>query len=180
MPDEVSIPSAFSFAWDTVQVLRDLGGSGSIEEINEAVVKLRRLTEAQQSIPHPTGSRTEIEYRLAWARTLVKELGLITNSERGVWVLTEAGWEVDEKTVEELKRKRARDRAAARNNAKQKAAADVDSEEVVDVDVDPEGTSSGDSDWKADLLHVLKGWTHPPSSAWRSVRSEKRGSQTLR
>jgi len=73
---DVEIPSAFSFAWDTVEVLRDLGGSASIEEMNEAVVKLRGLTEEQQAVPHSRGNRSEIEYRLAWARTLDKELGL--------------------------------------------------------------------------------------------------------
>ena len=76
MPNAVVLPSAFSFAWDTVAVLRDLGGSGSIEEMNEAVVQRRALTEEQQVIPHPRGNRSEIEYRLAWARTLTKDLGL--------------------------------------------------------------------------------------------------------
>ena len=33
------------------------------------------------------GNRSEVEYRLAWARTLAKALGLIVNSERGVWAL---------------------------------------------------------------------------------------------
>lgn len=34
-------------------------------------------------------SQTEVEYRLAWARTYLKNFGLIENSERGVWSFTE-------------------------------------------------------------------------------------------
>jgi restriction system protein len=158
MPDhEVEIPSAFTFAWDTVQVLRDLGGSGSIEEINESVVKLRGLTEEQQAVPHPRGNRSEIEYRLAWARTLVKDLGLITNSQRGVWALTPAGQTVTKEGVDELKKERSRRRAAARKKAKQAAEdAGLGTEDVTEV-VEPEDDDEiEETDWKAELLDVLK------------------------
>ncbi|HEX9517260.1 MAG TPA: winged helix-turn-helix domain-containing protein [Streptosporangiaceae bacterium] len=35
---------------------------------------------------HNDGPETEIGYRLAWARTYLKGMGLLTNSARGVWV----------------------------------------------------------------------------------------------
>lgn len=160
MPEQqVQIPSAFSFAWDTVQVLRDLGGSGSIEEINEAVVKLRGLSEEQQALPHPVGSRSEVEYRLAWARTLTKDLGLITNSQRGVWALTAEGKTVSEADVAKLKKERSRRRAEARKEAKQ-AAEDAglettDVTQVVEPDED-DGAEGADDQWKAELLALLK------------------------
>lgn len=34
-------------------------------------------------------TQTEIGYRLAWARTYLKKFGLLENSSRGVWALTE-------------------------------------------------------------------------------------------
>jgi restriction system protein len=40
---------------------------------------------------HHDGPGTEIGYRLAWARTYLKGMGLLTNSSRGVWALTEEG-----------------------------------------------------------------------------------------
>jgi restriction system protein len=40
---------------------------------------------------HHDGPDTEISYRLAWARTYLKGMGLLTNSARGVWTLTDAG-----------------------------------------------------------------------------------------
>jgi restriction system protein len=157
MPDhEVEIPSAFSFAWDTVQVLHDLGGSGSIEEINEAVVKLRGLTEEQQAVPHPRGNRSEIEYRLAWARTLVKDLGLITNSQRGVWALTTAGQTATEADVDRLKKERSRRRAAEHKKAKQAAVeAGLETTDVTEV-IEPDDEDGEETDWETELLDVLK------------------------
>lgn len=71
-----------------IQSLIDLGGSGSIEEIQESVYKLMKLPENLLNIPHGDGNRSEIEYRLAWARSHLKRYGLLENSSRGVWALT--------------------------------------------------------------------------------------------
>jgi restriction system protein len=73
-----------------ISALRDLGGSGSIEEIYERVIQNLRLSEEILSVLHdPDGSnQTEVNYRLAWARTYLKKYGLVANSSRGVWSLT--------------------------------------------------------------------------------------------
>lgn len=34
------------------------------------------------------GNRTEVSYRLAWARSYLKKYGAVTNSSRGVWALS--------------------------------------------------------------------------------------------
>jgi restriction system protein len=152
--DELTIPPAHTFAWTTVEALRALGGSGSIEEINEECVKLRGLSEQQQAVPHPRGSRSEVEYRLAWARTLGKALGLITNSERGVWALTELGKTADKGNVEALKRKRSRERAAARKIAKAAAhSAGVEAEDTTD---ELDDADEPEHDWKTLVLDVMK------------------------
>jgi restriction system protein len=85
-----------------LSALHKLGGSGSIEEIyNQVINDLNPPPEFIQR-PHGKGSQSEIEYRLAWARTYLKKFGVITNSERGVWVLTPEGMKtkyVDSKEV---------------------------------------------------------------------------------
>jgi restriction system protein len=72
-----------------LEALRELGGSGSIEEISTKVSEKLELPDEILSIPHDPNrsSQTEIEYRLAWARTYLKKYGLLDNSSRGVWVL---------------------------------------------------------------------------------------------
>jgi restriction system protein len=87
-----------------IQALKNLGGSGTIEEINNKVAELARIPSDQLEVLHnpEKGGMTEIEYRLMWTRTYLKIYGVIENSVRGVWSLTEKGSKienVDEKDV---------------------------------------------------------------------------------
>ncbi len=72
-----------------LQAVLELGGSASISEIVETVMRSEGFSDAQQAVLHNDGPGTEIGYRLAWARTYLKGMGLLTNSSRGVWSLTE-------------------------------------------------------------------------------------------
>jgi restriction system protein len=78
-----------------------LGGSGTIQEINSKVLELENLTEEQEQVLHGDGPSTEIEYRLAWARTYLKGMGALNNSQRGVWATTETGRHMTPQQVEE-------------------------------------------------------------------------------
>ncbi|WP_331716077.1 MULTISPECIES: hypothetical protein [Mycobacterium] len=49
--------------------MRDLGDSGSIDEINESVLERENFLDAQQAALHGDGPGTEIARRLAWARS---------------------------------------------------------------------------------------------------------------
>ena len=50
-------------------------------------------------------SKTEVEYRLAWARTYMKKAGVLENSSRGVWSLTTRGREMEEINPSEIVQK---------------------------------------------------------------------------
>jgi restriction system protein len=80
-----------------IQALKTLGGSGTIEEINNRVAESTKIPPEQLEILHTPekGGVTEIEYRLMWTRTYLKIYGIIENSTRGVWALTEKGSAVD-------------------------------------------------------------------------------------
>lgn len=86
-----SVPSHDSMMWPMLLSVAELGGSGSISEISDAVIKRQRYTDAQQAVLHNDGPQTKIEYRLAWARSHLKLAGFLINSSRGIWSLTEAG-----------------------------------------------------------------------------------------
>src|SRR5438105_2656059 len=74
--------------------MRRLGDSASIHELDEEVISALDLTPAEISQLHgERGAKTELEYRLAWARTYLKAYGLVGNSARGVWSLTPRGVE---------------------------------------------------------------------------------------
>ena len=65
-----------------------LGGSGSVEEIEEQVALILNLSDAQVNEIH-RGNTSKLSYRLAWARNYLKRYGILENSSRGVWALTE-------------------------------------------------------------------------------------------
>jgi Mrr N-terminal domain len=89
--DAPPIPSYKELLWPTLLAVRAMGDSGTIEEIVEKVIELEGFTEEQQAVQHGDGPATEIEYRLAWARTYLKGMGALDNSKRGVWSTTESG-----------------------------------------------------------------------------------------
>jgi restriction system protein len=70
-----------------LEALHELGGSGSVEEIDNKVIELQKYPDEIVDVLHGEGPRTEIEYRLAWARTNLKKYGLLENSSRGIWTI---------------------------------------------------------------------------------------------
>lgn len=90
----------------TLQALRNLGGSGTIEEIYLEVSDIMGLTDEQLDFLHnpEKSSQTKVEYRLAWARTYLKKYGLMDNSSRGVWTLTPEGKSVGRINPTEVKK----------------------------------------------------------------------------
>ena len=79
----------------TLQALKQLGGSASIDELVPEIVHLLDLPQEITEIPHGSSGRTELEYRSAWARTYLRKAGLLENSERGVWALTPEGFKAE-------------------------------------------------------------------------------------
>lgn len=73
----------------TYDALKQLGGSGTNNEIYERVIVDLNLSDEVLDEPH-LGSlnQSEVEYQLAWARTYLKNYGIIVNSARSVWSIT--------------------------------------------------------------------------------------------
>ena len=81
-----------------LRALRSLGGSGSIEEIYDKVVELEKFPDDMLVVLHDAdkSNLTQLEYRLAWARTYLKKYGLLENSSRGIWALAPKANGIDE------------------------------------------------------------------------------------
>jgi len=95
--DELIVP--------TVQALKELGGSGTVEEINSKVYEIASIPENILQIPHgEEGTTNEVDYRLAWSRTYLKKYGLLENSSRGIWALSKADIDAKELDPTEIKR----------------------------------------------------------------------------
>lgn len=83
------IPTYDQLMVPLLRALRDLGGSGSIEEIYDKVVEIERFPDDVLTQMHDPemSNQTEVGYRLAWARTYLKKFGALENSTRGIWSL---------------------------------------------------------------------------------------------
>lgn len=68
--------------------LKSLGGSGTNKEILEQVIKDLNLSDEIVDESHlGSENQTELGYQCAWARTYLKNYGVITNSARSVWAI---------------------------------------------------------------------------------------------
>lgn len=87
---KIKSPTQLELVEPTFSALVELGGSATISEIYERVVAMLNLPDAVIDEPHKgnASQQTELEYQLAWARTRLKNYGAISNSKRGVWMIT--------------------------------------------------------------------------------------------
>ena len=69
-----------------VGALTNLGGKATNDQIRVEVIKSMNLPPELVNKMH-SGTRTELEYKLAWARTLAKQKGIIESSGRMTWKL---------------------------------------------------------------------------------------------
>ena len=150
--DAESLPDLPGMMLVTIEALKELGGSATIQELDEKVIELEGVTEAEQVFTMPRGeNRPRVNYYLAWARTYLKRGDSLVNSSRGVWTLTESGAAItrldetraihEQVTLEERERSRAKRQAA----------------KVVETDI-AEPTDDGPEeaeDWKSSLMSVL-------------------------
>jgi restriction system protein len=151
---KANVPQYNEMLWPVVQAVAELGGSASIGEIVETVVKREAFSDTQQAVLHNNGPETEIGYRLAWARTYLKGMGLLTNSARGVWALTDEGIALltEPDRIDDQRREQVRERWVAhmielRKARKARTPQDSDREEAEEP--------AGELSWKEQLLGLL-------------------------
>jgi restriction system protein len=144
-----STPPYNELLWPTLCAVRELGHSARLDEINERVIERENFSDEQLAILHNEGPRSELEYRLAWARTYLKGMSALANTSRGVWETTPLGQELSEEAVEPLWREYKAKRRAERARKRQQTKRESDGAEADEEAADAE-------DWKEDLLeHML-------------------------
>lgn len=137
-----------------ITALKDLGGSGSVDEIYECVIQNLKFSDEVLFVLHnpDESNQTEVFYRLAWARTYLKKHGVLTNSSRGVWALTKPDLaSVDPKDV--VRTVRENDKKAKQiktGEGKQPIASETEAPDEVQT-------------WRAKLYHILTKQIDPAS-----------------
>ena len=139
--DELLVP--------TIKALLELGGSGSIEEINSKVYVIAEISDETLQAPHgEEGTVSEVDYRLAWSRTYLKKFGLLENSSRGIWALSKSDITINEfDPIEIVKAVREQSKLASSKTKTTSTEQQIENEITKEVD-NLEG-------WKEQLLEVL-------------------------
>lgn len=88
--DERKGPRFVRYFGPVLDVLRDLGGSGSPDEVRSLVASRLEISEQEQSEQLSSGF-SRFDNQVAWARFYLTKVGLIDSSRRGIWTLTEKG-----------------------------------------------------------------------------------------
>ena len=105
MNNTLEVPAYNEMMQEVFQAMKELGGSGTITEIDVKTIEILGLTSEVQEVMHGNSSKTEVEYRLAWTRTYMKKVGILENSARGVWSLTVKGRELENINSDEIVKK---------------------------------------------------------------------------
>ena len=138
---KINVPTFDKLMNPVIQALKDLGGSGTIEEINNKATEIAGLSNEQLEVLHnpEKSSQTKVEYRLAWARTYLKKYGILENSSRGVWALTPKGRQLDRVNAQAVKR-------SVQKQDKQKRSVSVE---------DKMDETEAETTWRDELLATL-------------------------
>jgi hypothetical protein len=93
------LPSHHRLAWPTLLVMREFGRPVHNSEILQGVARKLQLSPELVSEPLGKGKRTRLEYKLSWARTLLKGIGAVELVEPAVWRVTSRGEVVTEADI---------------------------------------------------------------------------------
>ena len=145
----------FTYKYDdlfnpTLKAIKALGDSATISEIEDEVIRLLNLSDEAINEIH-RGSTTKLNYRLGWARNYLKNYGLIDNSTRGVWALTEKGQKTDEVDQEEVKRY-----VNNKYREERRQASEISNKPYKSESDEPIVLEAEESDWKENLLDTIK------------------------
>src|SRR5688572_26144323 len=91
--DRASIPPVKAFLQPILQALLANGGTASAERLQAFCVRSLQIPSELERLPHDVrrGARTEVSYRMAWARTQLKQRALVEPLGKKLWSLTELG-----------------------------------------------------------------------------------------
>ena len=83
------LPTRNELMSPTIDAIKQLGGSANTDEIYEKIVENLKLNDSLVEVINGKTGQSELQYNLAWVRTVLKNKGILTKGGKGIWVLTE-------------------------------------------------------------------------------------------
>jgi len=130
-----------------LDALRDLGGSGTPDEVVERVARNLSIPDSVQNELLPSGGE-RFRNQVAWGRFYLVREGLVDSSKRGVWSLTEKGF-ASHLSPEESREMFLKWVKIFQDERRKKDASEPTPEVVA------EGTGAVDNDYRTHALEIL-------------------------
>lgn len=160
----MTIPPYDKMLWPTLKAIIQLGDSGSNQEIEDKAIEIAGYSDEQLTVLHGDGPKSEVRYRMAWARSYLKSVGALENSARGIWSITEYGQRLEETDMHGIPAQ-VRAKFAKRKIPQGEVIPAILDHHENDLNNDHEAsilTSTVFEEWRDGLLEVVQ--TMPPSS----------------
>ena len=132
--------------WPIIIAMRELGGSARNTEIEQKVIEIENYSIEVIAVMHTNLRQTKLQYRLAWARTRLKNIGALESRETTLWVLTDKGWNITESDLLSEYKKFRTSEAVLRDQAR----------EVSDIASDDEDVVVIGEPWIDEMLDLMK------------------------
>lgn len=146
--DISELPKYHELMKPTLVALDKIGGSASLNEINDAVIEIAGLPAAALDVQYESGAGAVLTDRLSWARSHLKEGGFLASGGRGIWLLTDDGRQASEWPVDSLRRKVSA-AIKAKHGSRKKS-------QTVENDIPPGNPDGEFADWRDELLTRLR------------------------
>lgn len=140
----------------TFIALKNLGGSGSNDEILDKTIEILSLTNDIVDVPHKDSSSiTELSYQAAWARTYLKKYGAIENSARSVWSIKPDFVQIDRVDPKQIISAIAREKV--KNHRASRKALESDEDPIETADQSEESSLPDEvKPWRTKLAEILQ------------------------
>ncbi len=142
------LPKYHELMKPTLLAIDAMGGSGSLNEINDAVIERLGLPAQALEIEYPSGAGAVIPDRLSWARSYLKSAAMLASGGRGVWLLTDEGRKAKDWPEEQLRK-----HVTLAVRKEQDARKKVQPASGENKSTDPD---KGLADWRDQLLETLR------------------------
>ncbi len=143
-------PDFIKYYVPIIEVLQEIGGSGTVAEVIDLVIEKLGISEEEQADTLKSGG-SRVRNRVQWARLYLVKAGFLDSSKRGVWNLTEKGLKIKPQELDVIGTFKEVQKGFQETKKKKDSI-----QEESDGDIQEEVTTN----YRADLLNTLQN-LHP-------------------
>ena len=92
--NDINLPQHFRYIIPIIEALKEMGGSGKPSEVTDKIIEMLNISEEELQKTIKSGASKVIN-QIHWARLFLVKTAYLDSSKRGVWSLTEKGYDAN-------------------------------------------------------------------------------------